>query len=110
MLITLAAFGMINNEYTFLAIISVGLTIIFGSLLNSKIFSSSSYWIYIVLTLLLFLIFNYILTSIPVVQYSQNAITGFRFITIPIEDFLFNFSMLTNYLLLYKWALEKLKK
>ena len=109
-LITLAAFGMINKEYTFLAIISVGLTIIFGCLLNSKIFSSTSYWIYIILTLLLFLIFNYILTSIPVVQYSQNAITGFRFITIPIEDFLFNFSMLTNYLLLYKWALEKLKK
>jgi lycopene cyclase domain-containing protein len=107
-LITLSAFGFFNKEYTFLAILSVGISILFVSTVNVKILSSRAYWIYIFLTLILFLIFNYILTSFPVVEYSSTAITGFRFTTIPIEDFLFNFSMLTCYLTTYLWASKKL--
>lgn len=108
-LILLSAFGFFSKEYTFLAILSVGVSILFVSLVNVKLFSSRAYWIYTLLTLVLFLIFNYILTSVPVVQYSSSAITGFRVTTIPIEDFLFNFSMLTNYLTVYIWASRKLK-
>jgi len=108
-LITLSAVIFYGKEYTVLAIISVGLTILFVSIVNVKLFSSRAYWIYTFLTLTLFLIFNYILTSTPVVLYSQNAITGFRITTIPIEDFLFNYSMLTNYLTVYLWASKKLK-
>jgi lycopene cyclase domain-containing protein len=74
------------------------------------LFSSRAYWIYTALTLVLFLIFNYILTSTPVVLYSPEAITGFRVTTIPIEDFLFNYSMLTGYLAVYIWASRKMKK
>jgi len=109
-LIIASAIIFFSKEYTFLAILSVGLTVLFCSIINSNLFSSKAYWIYIVLTLILFLIFNYILTSTPVVQYSANAITGFRIITIPIEDFLFNYSMLTNYLLVFLFAAKKLKK
>jgi lycopene cyclase domain-containing protein len=108
-LIILSAFGFYNKEYTFLAILSVGISILFVSLVNVKLFSSRSYWIYTMLTLLLFLIFNYILTSVPVVQYSSTAITGLRVTTIPIEDSLFNFSMLTCYLTVYILASKKLK-
>ncbi len=109
-LVGLSAFGFHNKEYTFLAILSVVLSILFASLVNVHLFSSRAYWIYILLTLMLFLIFNYILTSYPVVQYSPNAITAFRVFTIPIEDFLFNFSMLTNYLTVYLWASKRLKR
>jgi len=108
-LIILSAFGFYSKEYTFLAILSVGVSILFVSLANVELFSSRAYWIYTILTLVLFLIFNYILTSVPVVQYSSSAITGFRVTTIPIEDFLFNFSMLTNYLTVYIWASRKMK-
>ena len=108
-LIIASGFIFFSKEYTFLAILSVGLTVLFSSLVNSNIFSSKTYWIYIILTLILFLIFNYILTSTPVVQYSTNAITGFRITTIPIEDFLFNYSMLTNYLIVFLFAVKKLK-
>jgi lycopene cyclase domain-containing protein len=108
-LIIFSAFGFFNNEYTFLAILSIGLSLLCVSLVNLELFSSSAYWIYTGLTLFLFLIFNYILTSTPVVQYSDLAITGFRVSTIPIEDFLFNFSMLTNYLTVYLWASKKMK-
>lgn len=108
-LITPSAFGFYSKEYTFLAILSVGFTILFVSLVNVKLFFSRAYWIYTLLTLLLFSIFNFILTSFPVVQYSTSAITDFRVATIPIEDFLFNFSMLTDYLTVYIWASKKLK-
>lgn len=108
-LIMLSAFAFNSKEYSLLAILSVGLTILFVSLVNVKLFSSREYWIYIALTLALFLIFNYILTSIPVVEYSADAISGIRVTTIPIEDFLFNYSMLTNYLIIYLWASKKLK-
>jgi len=103
-LITFSAFSFFSREYTFLAVLSVGLTVLFVSLVNLELFCSKTYWTYVGLTLVLFAIFNYVLTSLPVVQYSSNAITGFRVITIPIEDFLFNFSMLTNYLTVYLWA------
>lgn len=108
-LVSLSSFAFFSNEYTFLAIFSVGVSILFVSLVNVRLFSSRAYWLYTLFTLLLFLIFNYILTSYPVVVYSSSAITGFRVFTIPIEDFLFNFSMLTNYLAVYIWASKKLK-
>jgi lycopene cyclase domain-containing protein len=108
-LVILSAFVFYGQEYTFLGILSVGLTILFVTLVNVQLFSSRSYWIYTFLTLVLFLIFNYILTSYPVVEYSSNAITGIRMLTIPIEDFMFNFSMLTGYLWVYLWALKKFR-
>lgn len=108
-LIILSAFGFYTKEYTFLAILSVGLSVLIVTAINVKIISSREYWIYILVTLVLFLIFNYLLTSTPVVQYSSRAITGFRITTIPVEDFLFNFSMLTDYLTIYLWASKKVK-
>jgi lycopene cyclase domain-containing protein len=108
-IMALSAFSFYSKQYTFLAFFSVGLTVLFVSLVNVQLFSSRAFWIYILLTLLLFFVFNYVLTSFPVVQYSSSAITGFRITTIPIEDFLFNFSMLTNYLTVYIWAEKKLK-
>jgi lycopene cyclase domain-containing protein len=91
----------IGGEYTTLAFISVGLTLIFISFFMNDLFSSKLFWIYTIFSIVVFLIFNYLLTSIPVVEYSSMAIIGFRIITIPIEDFMFNFSMLTLYLAIY---------
>jgi lycopene cyclase domain-containing protein len=104
LLIIFSALIFLNKEYTFLSIISVGFTVFCVSQVNLNLFLSRAYWIYVLVTLFLFLIFNYILTSFPVVVYSPNAITGFKVTTIPIEDFLFNFSMLTNYLAVFLWV------
>ena len=99
------SFAFLDREYTFLAILSVGLTLLAVSAVRVEILSSRAYWTYIAATLGLFLIFNFILTSLPVVEYSPLAISDIRVITIPVEDFLFNFSMLTSYLTAYVWAL-----
>lgn len=91
----------IGGEYTTLAFISVGLAFVFISFFMNDLFSSKIFWIYTIFSILVFLIFNYLLTSIPVVEYSSTAIIGLRIFTIPIEDFMFNFSMLTLYLAIY---------
>ena len=87
-----------EQEYTFLAMLSVGLTFLSAPKLCRRIFSSKLYWFYIAVTLVFFLVFNFLLTSVPVVEYSEWAISNLRITTIPIEDFMFNFSMLTLYL------------
>ncbi|MCW3978019.1 MAG: lycopene cyclase domain-containing protein [Candidatus Bathyarchaeota archaeon] len=110
LLVAVSSTGFLYKEYTFLAILSVGLTIFLVSITNIKIFSSRAYWIYIIVTLFLFLIFNYLLTSLPVVEYSPLAISNILVTTIPIEDFLFNFSMLTAYCTTYLWALSIQRK
>jgi hypothetical protein len=49
-LISLSAFGFYRKAYTFLAIFSVGVSVLFVSLVNLKLFSSQAYWIYKMLT------------------------------------------------------------
>jgi lycopene cyclase domain-containing protein len=62
---------------------------------------SHRFIIFTLITLTLFVIFNYILTSLPVVSYHPQEITNIRILTIPIEDFLYNFLMLTSYLIVF---------
>ena len=105
----LLSIAFFKNEYTFLALLSVGLSILVASKLHGHLFSSRLYWFYIAVTFGLFFIFNFLLTSLPIVEYSDQAISGLRVITIPIEDFMFNFSMLTLYLVVHLSVARKLK-
>jgi len=101
--------GLIFNkqDYTILAMFSCALFFILAPTLFPDVLKSRLFWFYIVLSFIPFIIFNYLLTSIPVVMYNSNAIWGTkeawngRFITIPFEDFFYNFSMLAFYFLVY---------
>jgi len=95
------SFFFLNKEYTFLALLSVGMTILIAPKVVGHIFSSKLYWYYIAATFAFFLVFNFFLTSLPIVEYSNQAISGLRVTTIPIEDLMFNFSLLTLYLAVY---------
>jgi len=66
-----------------------------------RVFTSSLFWMWIAVCTLLFMLFNYFLTSLPVVIYNPNAILNFRVLTIPIEDFFYNFALLTLFLKVY---------
>jgi len=106
---TLLSVAFLKNEYTFLALLSVGLSILVVSMLDRRFFSSRLYWSYIAVTFVLFFVFNFLLTSLPIVEYSDLATSGLRVTTIPIEDFMFNFSMLTLYLAGHLAFARKLK-
>ena len=98
-----------HQDYTILAMFSVATFFIISSTFYPQILKSRNYWLYIILSFVPFIIFNYLLTSLIVVYYNPNAIWGGdglwngRFITIPFEDFFYNYSMLSFYLLVYDY-------
>jgi len=97
----------ITQEYTFIVLNVVGIFFIIASWLYPQILKARAYWIYILITLIPFFIVNFMLTSIPIVLYNPIAIWGFRVTTIPLEDFFYNFSMLSLYLMVYLYFKKK---
>ena len=91
----------INQYYTFTVLIFCAVFLLVSLFLFNDILSSKLYWIFISLTFIPFVLVNYFLTSLPIVVYNPDAILGIRFLTIPVEDFLYSFSMLSLYLFIY---------
>ncbi len=107
-----------HQDYTILALLSCACFFILATFFAPDILKSRNYWLYIIISMIPFILFNYLLTSIPIVTYAPNAIWGGdglwngRFFTIPLEDFFYNFSMLSFYLMIYlffrkKWISQK---
>lgn len=77
-----------------------GLTV---AILNkNKIWQSRNYWLWMAITMVPFVIVNGYLTGLPVVWYSDGAIAGIRIGTIPIEDFLYSWALLTLNLAVFR--------
>ena len=101
-----------DQAYTFTVLISLASFLLISYFFYGELIRSKLYWIFIGITFLPFLMVNYILTSVPIVEYNSNAIWGVRFLSIPLEDFIYSFSMLSFYLLIYtnfksKWQRTK---
>jgi lycopene cyclase domain-containing protein len=107
-----------HQEYTILALLSASVFLFIAVSWFKDILKSRNFWLYIVISFFAFLIFNYFLTSIPIVLYHPDAIWGGsvdqiwygRVITIPFEDFFYNFSMLSFYLLVYHYFKNRWNK
>lgn len=87
----------------------VGLTFC-GMLLvmRPKVLYLQAFWSYQIILLVMFILANTFLTSLPIIIYSQEAIVGFRIGTIPLEDFLYNFVLNSSFVLLYVSNRQKL--
>lgn len=109
-IVFLISFIFINKYYTFTVLIFFSIFFLINSFKSEILLSSNIYWIWIAFTFIPFLIVNYLLTSLPIVSYSSKAILGIRFITIPIEDFLYSFSLLSFNLFFYLLFKEKCQK
>jgi len=70
--------------------------------LDRPLLNSRHYWLWLAVCLIPFAIVNTILTALPIVQYNRSAIWGVRMGTIPVEDFFYNYSLLSFYLLSYR--------
>ena len=95
------------QDYTILAMFACSLFFIISTFLYPNILKKRNYWFYIIISFIPFIIFNYLLTSLIVVYYNPKAIWGIRITTIPLEDFFYNFSMLSFYLLAYIYFKKK---
>lgn len=78
---------------SFIAIIT------FGYLWFSPIITTRAFWYWNITILTLCLVCNSFLTGLPVVIYNESFMSGVRLGTIPVEDFLYNFSLLNLFLL-----------
>ena len=103
----LTGFIFFQQNYTFTVFIF--LAIIFSLIGFSKLnFIRNKNFIYFILiSFIPFLIVNYFLTSLPILVYNPSAIWGERFLTIPLEDFVYSVSLVLSYLFTYELAKEK---
>jgi lycopene cyclase domain-containing protein len=111
-LILFLAIFFISQYYTFTVLIFTSIFLFISVSYKGKaaLINSRLYWLWIGFMYLPFLVVNYFLTSIPIVTYSKSAIWGLRFITIPLEDFFYSFSLLSFYLLIYLMVEQRWKK
>jgi len=101
LLFFIAAFWHRDQAYTYSVLNITGLFFLICALSFTGILKSRHYWLYIVISFIPFVIFNYFLTAPPIVYYSPTAIWGLRILTIPVEDFIYNYSLLSYYFLVY---------
>lgn len=92
-----------GKEYTQIVTTTALLTV--GTLLwkGRYLIEQKRFWAYQYTCLGLFIVFNLYLTAIPIVSYGDAFNVGVRFITIPIEDFFFNFTLLNLFLVAYTY-------
>lgn len=97
------------QHYTFTVTIFTAIFLILTIFIKPQLLNSYHYWLTMLISFVPFLIVNYFLTSIPIVTYNDAAFFGKRFITIPLEDFLYSFSMISLWILFYEIVLSKRK-
>lgn len=103
------AFIFSDQYYTFTVLLFTSIFLLIAFFFFKELIQSKVYWITIAVTFIPFLIFNFVLTYIPVVVYSQESIWGVRFISIPIEDFFYSYSMISFWILVYSLREKKIK-
>lgn len=90
------------RHYTALSFFSLCVFLFIARKHFFDVLESQNFWIYMAVCYIPFVIFNGILTGLPVVEYNSFAILGWRLGTIPLEDFLYNLSYLGFVALAYK--------
>jgi len=90
------------KEYTILAIISIVLTITLDIYTGVRILKRREYYIFLVIIFLFKLLVNGYLTQ-NIVMYNPTFFLGVRLGTIPVEDFLFGFSMVTMAIIFWEY-------
>ena len=91
------------KEYTIIAIVAVIAALLFDRLLGTRLSSRREFWIFWVVMTLLTTIVNGYLTWRPIVIYGEGHYLGVRVWTIPIEDYLFGFGLITLNLVIWEF-------
>lgn len=93
------------KEYTILAMASVLLTFFLDRFTKINLLKKREFFLFLVIILIFKLIVNGFLTGKGIVMYNPSFFLGTRIGSIPWEDFLFGFSMVTMSIIF--WELFK---
>jgi len=96
-----------NKEYTGSTLIALGLTGIADIILKTDILSRKNTYIYLIIVAFLNLLFNGYLTARPIVIYNEVYQLGWRIFTIPLEDFIYGFSLILFNTILFEKFKER---
>ena len=91
------------REYTIAAACSVAAVILLDSCMSVKLFRQRKFFIFLAVIFLIKLAVNGYLTGAAIVRYAAPFYLGIRLGSIPLEDFLFGFSMVTITVLLWEF-------
>lgn len=94
-------------EYTFFALASVVIVIIFDYISKTRLIWQKKFWIFQVVVFTLTLIFDNYAIIRGIYAYDDDQILGIYLLYAPLEDFFFAFSLITLNLILYERRLKK---
>ncbi|MFA5092843.1 MAG: lycopene cyclase domain-containing protein [Candidatus Omnitrophota bacterium] len=83
------------KEYTLIALVSVALTIWIDKLTRVNILKNKLFYLFLGVIFFFKLLVNGYLTKTNIVMYNSKFFLGIRLGSIPLEDFIFGFSMVT---------------
>ncbi|MBN2553541.1 MAG: lycopene cyclase domain-containing protein, partial [Spirochaetales bacterium] len=83
-----------SRVYTLTVFLSVAAFFALTATVAPGLLESRHFWLAVLLTYIPFLIFNGLLTAVPIVVYNDAENLGVRVYTIPLEDFFYSFSLL----------------
>jgi lycopene cyclase domain-containing protein len=94
--------------YTSSVLAAAALFLLLAALAAPALLAGRAFWLGLLLSFAPFLLANGVLTALPVVTYAPWAILGPRAYTIPLEDFLYSFTLLGFCILVYRSLRDRL--
>jgi lycopene cyclase domain-containing protein len=95
------------NEYTLISIIFVIFTIAIDFILKTRLIVNKKFLVFWVIMFILIFVINGYLTWRPIVIYGESFYMGIRLFTIPVEDFLFGFSLISLNIIIWEYYSDK---
>lgn len=97
------------KEYTIIAIFSVFAALILDKILKTSIFKKAIFYFFLIIIIFFKFLVNGYLTGKLIVIYNPQYYLGVRIGSIPIEDFLFGFSMVVITITFWEYFKGKVK-
>lgn len=94
-------------EYTVSAISSVVIVIALDILLKTRVLSHAHFWMFLLAMYMFMTIVNGYLTWRPIVIYGSEHILEIRLLTIPIEDYLYGFGLMTASVVVWEYIRKR---
>jgi len=95
------------KEYTIISMFSVLLAIAIDRISGVRLLSRGRFYLFLWVIILFKLLVNGYLTGVGIVRYNPFFFMGLRIGSIPVEDFLFGFSMVTLTIVTWEYCLKE---
>ncbi len=98
------------KEYTFLAIVCVVAALWLDRSIGVNIFRRKEFYVFLAIIVFFKLLVNGYLTGSYIVVYNSDFFLGLRIGTIPLEDFLFGFGMVSMTIIFWEYFKKRYQK